>query len=179
MNIVNNKRKKDSQERIKKAFIKLLEAKEINEINVTDIVKLAGINRSTFYANYLDIYDLADKMRDEMFENVLFLYKDQAKTKTHSYDYLKLFEHIKDNQPYYKTLFKLNFDFTKYYDIELEKEEAIRFFGTDKYIDYHIEYFKAGINAIMRKWLDGGCVESPNEVNNILITEYSERKTTK
>ena len=73
----------------------------------------------------------------------------------------------------------MNFDFTKYYDIELEKEEAIRFFGTDKYIDYHIEYFKAGINAIMRKWLDGGCVESPNELNNILITEYSETKTIK
>ena len=39
MNIVNNKRKKESKTKIKKAFIELLQTKEINEINITDLVK--------------------------------------------------------------------------------------------------------------------------------------------
>ena len=63
MNTTNNKRKKDSQERIEKIFVELLQYKELNEVSVTDICKLANINRTTFYNNYLDIYDLADKIK--------------------------------------------------------------------------------------------------------------------
>ena len=39
-------------------------------------------------------------------------------------------------------------------------------------MDYHIEFFKAGITAIIKKWLNSGCVESPEEINDILISEY-------
>ncbi len=60
MNTPNNKRRKASQDKIEKVFIKLIQKYELNEISVSDICKLAEINRSTFYANYLDIYDLAD-----------------------------------------------------------------------------------------------------------------------
>ena len=60
MNTPNNKRKKESIERIEKVFISLLQTNELNEISVSDICKLAGLNRTTFYANYTDIYGLAD-----------------------------------------------------------------------------------------------------------------------
>ena len=42
----------------------------------------------------------------------------------------------------------------------------------DKYIDYHIEFFMAGLNAIIKKWLNNGCLESPEEINRILQDEY-------
>ena len=42
----------------------------------------------------------------------------------------------------------------------------------DKYIDYHIEFFMAGLNAIIKKWLNNGCLESPEEINKILQDEY-------
>ena len=80
MNIANNKRKKESKTKIKKAFIELLQTKEINEINITDLVKKAGVNRSTFYVNYIDIYDLTEKLKEEMFNDLLNLYSDKAKT---------------------------------------------------------------------------------------------------
>ena len=66
MNKPNNKRKKESIERIEKVFLNLIQTKEINEITVTEICKEAKINRSTFYANYLDVYDLADKIVERM-----------------------------------------------------------------------------------------------------------------
>lgn len=171
-------RKKKSQEKIEKIFINLLQKYELNEITVSDICKLAGINRSTFYANYLDIYDLADKLQDTMFNNLLELYKDEAIAREHSYNYLKLFEHIKNNQIYYKTLFKLNFDFSKYIDYDLVRLEAKKYFDDIKFVDYHVEYFKAGLSAIIKKWLYNGCVESPEEISNILETEYKKRNTT-
>ena len=40
MNVANNKRKKDSQNRIEKSFIELLQTKEVKDISVSDISKL-------------------------------------------------------------------------------------------------------------------------------------------
>ncbi len=175
MNIPNNKRKKESQEKIKKAFIEMIQTKEINQISVTDIVKNARVNRSTFYVSYLDVYDLADKIKEEMFDNLLILYKEQAIKREHSYNYLTLFKHIKENQIYYKTLFRLNYDFGEHYDTEMEKQEAIKYLGTTDNMEYHVEFFKAGINAIIKKWLFNGCIESPEEINAILNIEYKGR----
>lgn len=175
MNISNNKRKKNTIQKIEKAFIELIQTKEINEISVTDLVKVAKINRSTFYVNYIDIYDLVDKIRENMYKNILELYKEEAIKKEHSYNYLKLFQHIKDNQIYYKTLFKLNFDFSNYYDSSIDEKDAIKYLGTTKNIEYHKEFFKAGMNAIIKKWLFNGCIESPEEMYNIIIIEYKNK----
>lgn len=172
MNTQNNKRKKSTIEKIEKAFIEMIQTKELNEINVTDLVKKAKINRSTFYVNYVDIYDLADKIKENMYNNLLLLYKEEAIKKEHSYNYLKLFKHIKDNQIYYNTMFKLNFDFMKYYDNHLEIEDAIKYYGTIDNMDYHIEFFKAGMSAVIKKWLTSGCDKTPEEMVNIINSEY-------
>ena len=44
MNTPNNKRKKESMERIEKVFIELLQTKALNEISVSDICKRAEPN---------------------------------------------------------------------------------------------------------------------------------------
>ena len=62
MNTKNNRRRRESIERIERAFIELLQHKELNDISVSEICKICGLNRSTFYANFVDLYDLADKM---------------------------------------------------------------------------------------------------------------------
>lgn len=45
----------------------------------------------------------------------------------------------------------------------------------DKYIDYHIEFFKAGLNAVILKWLDNNCSESPETINDIIISNINPR----
>ena len=177
MNTQNNKRKKDSQEKIEKIFIELIQTKSIKEISVTDICKKAHLNRSTFYANYLDVYDLADKIRKKLEIEVENLYQLEKNTSHNSNDFLKLFKHIKDNQIFYKTYFKLDTDNSfspirpdYQYDFNLAKS-----LYNDNFIDYHIEFFYAGINAIIKKWLENGCKESPEEMENILKAEYKDK----
>ena len=177
MNTPNNKRRKQTRDKISKVFITLLQAKEISEISVTDICKLAKINRSTFYVNYLDIYDLADKIGQDLEQDVFSLYQEERDTNHNSNNFLKLFKHIKDNQIFYKTYFKLKMDqniISQEYDYQLSKE-----LYDDKYIDYHMEFFKAGLNAIIKKWLSNGCKESPEEIESILKSEYSNKNNTK
>lgn len=174
MNTPNNKKKKSSQEKIEKAFVELIQKKEIYQISVMEIVKLAKVNRSTFYTNYLDIYDLADKIKEQLETNVDNLYHDEITNCYNSNDYLKIFKHIYENQLFYKTYFKLNYDkkhIIKQYDTKQAKE-----YFDNKCIDYHITFFMNGFNAIIKKWLDNGCKETPEEMNKIIETEYKGRK---
>ena len=169
MNIKNNRRRKESVAKIEKAFINLLQTSELDKITVSDICSIAEINRSTFYSNFIDIYDLADKVKENLENDFLRLYGNEIENKVSTYNFLKLFYHIRENQLFYKTYFKLasdNFSIIGYDRVSAEK------FFDEKYIDYHIEFFKSGFNAIIRKWLKNGCVETPEEMEQILKTEY-------
>ena len=170
MNKTNNKRKKESQQQIEEIFIDLIQMKQINEITVTDLCKKAKLNRSTFYANYIDIYDLANKIREKLDLEVKGFFKEEMEKQYNSDNFLKLFYHIKSNQALYKTYFKLDMD--KSNSINEYDYNLYKYFYNDKYIDYHINFFKAGLNAILKMWLDNGCKESPEEINEIIISEY-------
>lgn len=172
MNIKNNKRKKESIVKIEKTFVQLLQNNDINDITVTDICNMAKLNRTTFYANYIDIYDLVDKIKDKMVKDFFEVYKEETISKMHSYDFLKLFYHIKDNQLFYKSYFKLNFDLSNSIELYIDELEVIRFDRSIDDIDYHIAFFKSGLNAILKKWLDSGCDKSPEEINDIIKKEY-------
>ena len=173
MNTPNNKRKKESMDRIEKVFIELLQTKELDEISVSDICKRAGLNRTTFYANYTDIYGLADVIRDKLENEVSDLYREEVTQGFNSNDYLKLFRHIKDNQIFYKTYFKLGYD-NNYKIFRYDTALAYKHFQ-NKFIEYHMEFFKAGITQIIKIWLNGGCKESPEDMFEIIKSEYSRR----
>ena len=172
MNTANNKRRRDSKEKITKAFVELLQTREIKDITVSDIIKNTGLNRSTFYANYIDIFDLADKTRETLENEFSNLFAE--------YDYfnersgaLKMFTHIKENQLFYKTYFKLCYDdkhLISTYDPKRAEKEHL-----DSNLKYHIEFFRNGLNAIIKLWLSGGCKESPEEMAQVLKQEYSGR----
>lgn len=173
MNTPNNRRKRDSIERIEKVFIELLQTKKLNEISVSDICKQAGLNRTTFYANYMDIYDLADSIRDKLEGNLSELYKAETTQGYNSHDYLKLFKHIKENQIFYRTYFKLGYD-ENYKIINYDTELAQRHFE-NRFVEYHMEFFKAGITKIIKIWLENGCQESPEDMFEIIKSEYQQR----
>lgn len=65
MNIPNNKRKKESQEKIENTFIQFIQKKNISEITFFTICKIAKLKRSTFYANYLDVYNIVENVKEK------------------------------------------------------------------------------------------------------------------
>ncbi len=148
MNTKNNKRRQATIEKIEKVFLELLQKKEITQITVSDICKQSELNRSTFYANYLDIYDLADKIRKKLESEVNELYENDTFNNCAN-DYLKLFNHIRDNQIFYNTYFKLGYDNEHTVDISL-LTDANKVFP-EEHLEYHIEFHKAGLNAIIKK----------------------------
>lgn len=172
MNTKNNRRRRESVEKIEKAFVQLLQSKDLKSITVADLCKETGLNRSTFYANFFDIYDLADKLRVKLEREFSSLFAD--------YDYfnersgaLKMFTHIKENQLFYTTYFKLCYDEShkiSIYDSKRAEKEHIA-----RNVKYHIEFFRSGLNTIIKMWLADGCRESPEEMAEILKSEYRGR----
>ena len=172
MNIANNKRKKESQNKIEKVFIQLIQRKNISEISVSTICKKAGLNRSTFYANYIDVYDLVEKVKNKMADEFAEFHISN-KSQQNPSGYLNMFKYIKENQIFFKTYFKLeNISLTPITTYHIELAEK---YYNNKHIDYHIEFFKAGLNAIIKKWLNNDCKESPEEMVEIITSEYSNK----
>lgn len=170
MNTPNNRRRRESKQKMESVFIEMLKKREVNQISVTDICKAADVNRSTFYANYIDIYDLAESVLKSCEEKVFGLYAEEMEQRRHSFDFLKLFRHIKENPGMYKTYFKLNTG--KGFRMLMYDPEAASARFDLKHVEYHMEFFGNGLNGIIKKWLENDCRESPEEMAEILREEY-------
>lgn len=174
MNTKNNRRKRASMQKIEQVLTELLQTKELNQISVSDLCKRANLNRSTFYASYQDIYGLADAMREKLEAQVAELYQEEISQKFNSHDYLKLFQHIAQNQSAYRTYFKLGYD-ERYRIFAYDRSLAERHLD-NRFIEYHMEFFKSGLTRIIKLWLQNGCRETPEEMFEIVKSEYRGRE---
>lgn len=155
-------------------LIEFLQTKELSQISVSDICKRASLNRSTFYANYVDIYELADTIREKLEAQVAELYKEEITKGFNSNNYLVLFQHIAQNQIFYRTYFKLGYD-EKYKILTYDYQLAQKHFD-DCHIEYHMEFFKSGLTRIIKLWLQYGCKETPEEMFEVIKSEYRGRE---
>ena len=84
-----------------------------------------------------------------------------------------MFTHIKENQIFYKTYFKLCYKSEHLISIYNEERAEKDMIKDD--LKYHIEFFRNGLNAIIKMWMAGGCKESPQKMADILKKEYRGR----
>ena len=59
-----DKRVQKTKHAIYKAFVELLNEKDMNQITITDIAKKANINRKTFYNYYSDTYEVIEEIQN-------------------------------------------------------------------------------------------------------------------
>jgi AcrR family transcriptional regulator len=55
---------------LRKSLLELMKKKPIEEVTITDICKMADINRGTFYNHYATPYDLLLEMQNELYEKI-------------------------------------------------------------------------------------------------------------
>ena len=63
-------RTNQSRDRLEAAFVKLLQSTPYEKITVAALTREAGVNRGTFYLNYLDKEDLRRQLIDRLFGEV-------------------------------------------------------------------------------------------------------------
>ena len=81
-----DKRVKRTRKLLRQALAELMLEKEFKNITVTDLVRRADINRGTFYTYYRDVYDLREKVENEIIDSLRAAIQDGLPTAAALYD---------------------------------------------------------------------------------------------
>ncbi len=97
-----DRRVRKTQTAIQTAFFQLLKKQDIERVKVSEICELADIKSRTFYLNYLDKYDLLEKMIQQSIQELV----TYCQTETAETDNLliKTFQFIVENPETYRML---------------------------------------------------------------------------
>ena len=175
MNTKNNQRYKDSEKRMQDALMKLMENQELKDVTVLDICKEAHINRTTFYAHYEDIYDLMSQVerliRQDLNEE--FQAKGVGIQNVFHHDYLIYFlRHMESNKNFYRICrvkFPLEEGFDQLWESVVKPHCEQRGVTDERTMLYYLTFYQAGFTSLLRKWVEDGCGETPEELCPILL----------
>lgn len=178
----------NTAERMDKAFLSLLEKKDIEFITVKEICQTAGVNRSTFYLHYETISDLLNESVEYM--NRMFLLSVNkkpesfvSKIKDCSIEELYLItpeyvvpylEYIKNNSVLFKTALEnsrvlgLNSSYEGMFKNVL-LPILNRLGVNEKDGKYMIRLYIGGVISVVSMWLENDCRESIEYVSSIII----------
>ena len=164
------------------ALLSLLEKKDLEFITVTEITKKAGVNRSTFYLHYENIYELLE----ETIENLNKQFKNSFEIKnslaiTSKRDAFLITEErlrpylnfVKENKRVLKLinkkpqLFQSRKAYQKMYD-EIFYPAISQFVEGETERIYNLEFFIGGIVSIIYKWIDLDCVTEIDDLIAII-----------
>lgn len=169
---MQKKKNHSVKEELQCAFIDLLSEKPYIDITVTDITKKAEVARVSFYRNFSSINDIAEAIADELINdfineiNPVLSSKDERLWREFLFEFLyrasrKQKNYLRKNPPDLSIIFskidkKLN---VLHKDIPEE--------------DFKKRYTKAAkmglITTVMRRWIDDGMKETPEEIIDFII----------
>ena len=182
MNTVNNLRFQETDRRIKDTMLSLMQQKDFHKITVSDICKESGVNRSTFYAHFTDVYDLMKKMQQDTFRDIQDTFKD-----THAGNYAEYFSessltrvltHIKKNRLFYRACLSYGQAVTDMAGDELFMRYMRPFFlslgfsetdADERRMQYYFRFFFAGMIDVIRLWVESDCIETPEEMAAVIL----------
>ena len=165
-----DRRVRRTKKLLTQALTELLQKKQVNEITVKELTDLADMNRGTFYMYYKDIFDMLEKIEDELFQKLDVI----AQTHEHGDPtqqvkpiLLDLFRFIEENQEMCRVLLSPNGDMNflhRLYEairkrsLEIWKDQM----GSlgEKEFDYRYSFVIFGCAGMIRAWVNRNCQET-------------------
>lgn len=184
------KRNTATEAKLQQAITKLLSTKSLEQVSVSDICREAGINRGTFYAHYVDKYDFFAKQIDNLvvvlsrtiLEPVTALKGTAHHELIPQEGVVKALAYVKEHYDLVAALTQrgTNMQLREHVQgiigqlLEQSAEAQgiqLSFGGVPE--DYGREMVLSGITAVMWHWIKKGCIESPEEIVQIVWTNKS------
>jgi AcrR family transcriptional regulator len=173
---VESRKTKYTKMVLKESLLQLMENKPINKITVTDICKKADLNRGTFYAHYLDAFDLLEQIQNELMEEITEAVDKLVKKNVKSQVILKeLFEIILKNKKLCKVVLSDNGDKSFLKDIVNLIKEKIISDWTSNYpylnihdLEYLYTYTSTGTIGLIQHWTQSNFKETPLKLSLFL-----------
>lgn len=180
MNSSGNQRYRETEQRIIAVFLELLNHREPEKITVSQICAACGINRSSFYLHFTDVYALMVRIDRLMSEHLAQIFAAGGEDWNIGSRFISFFAFIGEHRDFYRVylercresnLFNIVLSDRNMRDIQLLAERMG--FIPENELSYHQAFFKAGLASMLREWIDRGCQESPEEMGMILAREYA------
>lgn len=164
-----------SRELIQKAYLELVQEKnDTDKITVTDIVKHAGINRSTFYAHYPDVRGVRGAFEEDTIQKMMHIL-NQFQFRNFFSDPLPVLSQIntylREDPERYRILIsqkgsaefldKLSRIFTEYMKTSSDVPDQMKHSAV---FELRINFFAGGIIRLYRRWFLGELSCTPEEI---------------
>ncbi|MGN0741006.1 MAG: TetR/AcrR family transcriptional regulator [Candidatus Fimadaptatus sp.] len=178
MNRRGNQRYQDTERAILEAASALIEA---GEPSVRAICERAGINRSTFYLHFADVYALMDKLEAVMSAELVAAITRRG-TPDLGEGFVNMFAFIREHAPFYRAYMcdparprPLPFVLPAECLRGLAALRAEQGLVSEREFEYVQGFFMAGVSDLIRRWLDGGCREEPREITRIMLNVFQQQ----
>lgn len=155
---------------IKDALITLLREKPLRSITVREICELAGVNRTTFYKHFRDIYDVFEQVEEDAAQG-LTDFIDQHSGRNSQDLLLLILQTIRDHREEFAPMLQReeNQDLLRRmamaaYRKLRERAAADGDAGRFPASALHFGYYAGGIGGVLGYWVGNGMKESPEEI---------------
>ena len=172
-----NRKRAYSQKVIQDAFLELSKTTLISKITVTDICRVADVNRTTFYSNYGDISDLVRSIVSELHRKLYTIMAQYDRMDNEEF-YIALLNIIKENATLCLVMPQLSEREFKAMEIDFTFPIRNRRVRKGKPAGFNIamEYIMWGTGLVIVKWIRRGMTPSVPvlakqlcEINGFLI----------
>jgi len=182
MNRSNNERFQATETKIINTFISLLEENSLSDITVSELCRKCSIHRTSFYLHFQDIYNLMDAVERRLAGYYASLFESPAEQYNLGIRFQRLFAFILEHRAFYRVYWQqardlrvLDAALSEDTEDKLKRTAAGYGFQTEKELQFHRVFFKAGLAALIGYWLSRDCPETPKELGEILRKEYWDR----
>jgi AcrR family transcriptional regulator len=155
------------------AFVDMLSQKSYVDITVTDIVNTAQVARVSFYRNFNSISDVIDYITDELanefIDKILPVLNSNDENKWREF----LFDFINNALNNRGKIEAINLQNTAvlFSHLNTKMQMYVNVNSNKTISDKYTSYVKAClINNVVKKWIDDGMVETPEEIINYLMS---------
>ena len=165
--------KSSVKKRMADAFVDMLSQKSYADITVTDIVNTAKVARVSFYRNFNSISDVVDYITDELanefIDKILPVLNSNDENKWREF----LFDFINNALNNRGKIEAINLQNTAvlFSHLNTKMQMYVNVNSNKTISDKYTSYVKAClINNVVKKWIDDGMVETPEEIINYLMS---------
>lgn len=175
MNKKNNKQFQNSATRMEQVTLELMNKTPFKKISVRLICEKAGVNRSTFYAHYTDIYDMIDQMETKLQKNLMNHYPAHENLAPLSLEsFIPFLEFIREHKNFYRIALKTRQEFPLKQGFEPLWNQVVKplclkaGITSENEMMFYFVGFQAGFTMILKHWVDQGCAENIETVAQII-----------
>ena len=172
-----DRRVRRTKKMLTQALTKLMQEKQVKDITVKELTELADMNRGTFYLYYKDVYDMLERLEDNLFaslDQILEPKTGEAGDSTRQM-LLDLFNFIGENQEMCRMLLSPHGDMQFLHRLNgVIREKCLNYFKTigiiseDELFDYYYSFVVFGCAGLIRSWVNGGCKESTETMADLV-----------